>query len=91
MSQEVVLDNGEKLQAIRDAEGLAQKDFAAEFGITLKALQNYEQGVRKLPLELAQLITTHPRFEKYALWLMTGNVAPTIGQISPDIEQRRTA
>lgn len=28
-------------------------------------------------------ITSNPRFKKYTMWLMTGDVAPEIGQISP--------
>lgn len=82
---------GERIRLIREAEQLSQPNFADEIGMKLKTLRNYEQGIRSVGEDELIKITTHPRFEKYSLWLVTGKVAPKAGQISPDIEQRRTA
>lgn len=82
----------ERIKQVRTAEGLSQAEFCAEVGLKIDSYRKMEQGevtsIRSTELEK---ITTHPRFEKYALWLVTGKTAPKAGQISPDIEQRRTA
>ncbi len=48
----------------------------------------HEYGARK-EVSSGELlkITTHPRFIKYALWLVTDQTAPACGQISPVIGQ----
>jgi len=86
------MDIGEKIKKIREAEGFAQFGFCVETDINIGTLRGYESGRRKSigSTELLK-ITQHPRFTKYTLWLMTGQTAPEAGQISPDIEQSRTA
>lgn len=82
----------ERIRLVRLAEGLSQDSFAREVGMVMGTLRNYESGRRtSIGSEQLQKITTHPRFKKYALWLVTGDVAPEAGQISPEIEQQRTA
>lgn len=86
------MDIGEKIRKIREAEGLSQFNFAVETGINGGTLRHYETGRRKSigSLELLK-ITEHPRFQKYTLWLMTGETIPEAGQISPEIEVQRQA
>lgn len=85
------MDISEKIKKIRECEGLSQFNFAVETGINMGTLRHYESG-RSTPggRELLK-ITNHPRFQKYTLWLMTGETAPEAGQISPEIEERRLA
>lgn len=80
----------ERIRPIREAEGLSRDDFARETGMKFQSLVNYESG-RNSSIGSEQLakITEHPRFQKYALWLVTGTTAPESGQISPEIEQER--
>lgn len=81
-----------RIREIRTAEGMNQFDFAVEVGVNIGTLRNWEQGrAGNISSTELEKITTHPRFEKYALWLVTGKVAPEAGQISPEIEQQRTA
>lgn len=90
--QACLMEIVEKVRLVRLAEGMSQDNFAREIGMNLGTLRNYESG-RRLSIASTELqkITTHPRFKKYALWLVTGDVAPEAGQISPEIEQQRTA
>ena len=83
------MDIGEKIKKMREAEDLSQFNFAVETGINMGTLRHYEAG-RSIPggKELLK-ITQHPRFMKYALWLMTDKTAPEAGQISPDLETVR--
>lgn len=82
----------ERIRPIREAESISQADFAIEVGVNIGTLRNWEQG-RSAGIGSVELekITTHQRFKKYALWLVTGEVAPEAGQISPEIEKQRTA
>ena len=86
------MEIGEKIKKIREAEGFSQFNFAVETGINGGTLRHYETGRRKSigSTELLK-ITQHPQFQKYTLWLMTGETAPEAGQISPEIEARRLA
>lgn len=81
-----------RIKDLRVAEGLSQREFADMTGLILDTLRTYEQGRREsISSKELEKITTHPRFKKYALWLVTGTVAPEAGQISPDIEMERDA
>lgn len=74
---------GEKLKEVRNAEGLTQPALAQLTGVSLGAIRNYETGQREVGLNVLDKIIKHERFKKYALWLMTDQVAPESGQISP--------
>lgn len=78
------MELADKLKAIRQKEGLTQSQFCDATGISLSSYKKYELGLR---LEISSIalmkITTHPRFTKYTLWLMTGHTALESGQISP--------
>lgn len=74
----------EKLKEIRLKEGLTQAAFCETTGIKLSTWKSYELKRRAevSSLELLKL-TTHPRFMKYALWLVTDTTCPECGQVSP--------
>ena len=72
-----------KLREIRKAEGLTQAALAAETGVALSSIRNYESGVREVGLTVVDKVLSSARFEKYTLWLMTDKTAPEAGQIAP--------
>lgn len=74
----------EKLKAIRIKEGLTQSELCEATGLSLSSYKKYELALRTEVSSVALLkITNHERFKRYTLWLMTGDVAPTCGQVSP--------
>jgi transcriptional regulator with XRE-family HTH domain len=81
-----MMDLGSKLKEVRLTERLTQSEICEISGIKLETWKGYEYGRSKSVSSLELLkITTHPRFRKYALWLVTDEVAPECGQISPII------
>jgi len=76
---------GEKLKEIRNAEGLTQPALSELTGVSLGAIRNYETGQREVGLSVLDKIIKNERFSKYTLWLMTDQIAPESGQISPDL------
>lgn len=74
-----------KLREIRIAEGLTQPKLAELTGVSLGSIRNYETGQADVGLGVMGKIIAHPRFKKYALWLMTNDVAPESGQIAPSL------
>ncbi|AEJ57913.1 transcriptional regulator, XRE family [Escherichia coli UMNF18] len=52
-------------------------------GLNRDALWRYESGKTIPNAEVIEQILNNPRFEKYALWFMTGKIAPESGQIAP--------
>lgn len=80
------MDLGNKLKEVRLTERLTQSEICEISGIKLETWKGYEYGRSKSVSSLELLkVTTHPRFKKYALWLVTDEVAPGCGQISPII------
>ncbi|UDQ80178.1 helix-turn-helix domain-containing protein [Erwinia rhapontici] len=76
-------DYREKLRLIRKAEGLTQAAVAEETGIALSSIRNYESGGVAVGLKVIEKFLAMTRFQKYTLWLMTGQTAPESGQIAP--------
>ncbi|WP_283603005.1 helix-turn-helix domain-containing protein [Serratia proteamaculans] len=75
---------GSKIREIREAEGLSREEFAVLTGVPAGNLKRYETDrIKSVGSEFLLMITQHQRFKKYAMWLMTGDVAPEVGQISP--------
>ncbi|PKF48672.1 XRE family transcriptional regulator [Enterovibrio nigricans] len=72
-----------KIKAIRLDEGLTQLEFSQLIDIPVISLQNYEREVRNPSSENLMKITEHPRFEKYAFWLVTGKTDYESGHICP--------
>ena len=73
----------EKLRAIRKAEGLTQKKFCELSGLALSSLKIYEGGHKEPGLQIVKQVVNTPLFKKYTLWIMTDEIAPESGQISP--------
>ena len=74
----------EKIRVIRKAERLTQKDFCEVVGISESSFRKYEAGFIKVGAPALLKITNHPRFKKYALWLVTDDFAVMPAQISPE-------
>jgi len=82
------MELGAKLKEVRLTERLTQTEMSGETGISLETYKNYELGRRASVSSVELLkVTKHPRFKKYALWLVTDETAPECGQISPVIGQ----
>lgn len=75
---------GKKLREIREAEGLTREELAEITGIPVPTMKRYETGrIANIGSDTLTKYTQHPRFSKYSLWLMTDQIAPESGQISP--------
>ena len=67
---------GAKLKLMRESERLTSRpEVARMLGI--------EENKTVPSTEVITNILNHPRFEKYALWFITGKIAPESGQIAP--------
>ncbi|CDL84580.1 helix-turn-helix domain-containing protein [Xenorhabdus cabanillasii] len=78
------LSVSEKLKLMRESERLTSLPETAQLlGLNRDALWRYENGKTMPNAEIITSIISHPRFEKYALWFVTGKTAPEIGQIAP--------
>ncbi|EOZ0947800.1 helix-turn-helix domain-containing protein [Klebsiella pneumoniae] len=78
----------ERLKLMRESERITSRNEAAEIiGIPHNALWRYETGESIPKGDVMMKILNTPRFEKYALWFMTGKVAPESGQIAPALAQ----
>ena len=74
---------GEKIKAIREAEGLSQAKFSDLTDISISTIKKYETGVRDPGGSTLLRITRHEKFKKYALWLMTDRfvrLSPLMGK-----------
>ncbi|PIF24124.1 helix-turn-helix transcriptional regulator [Candidatus Pantoea floridensis] len=76
-------DYGNKIRAIRMAEGITQTAMAKECGIALSRLRNIESGGDGVGLKTIERIVSTARLEKYTLWMMIGKTTEAAGQISP--------
>ncbi len=74
--QGLLMTLGKKICEIRKKEGLSQKAFAEETGVSFKSVRNYEQGVSTVSEANLLKITNSNRFKKYTLWLMTDDEEP---------------
>lgn len=75
---------GERLLLMRESERLSSRPEVAEMlGIPTNALWRYETGKTMPDVDIVTKILNHPKFEKYALWFITGKIAPESGQIAP--------
>lgn len=74
----------ERLKLMRESERITSRNEAVEIiGIPHNALWRYETGESIPKGDVMMKILNTPRFEKYALWFMTGKIAPESGQIAP--------
>ncbi|HHQ6595552.1 TPA: helix-turn-helix domain-containing protein [Serratia fonticola] len=84
---------GSKVREIREAEGLSREEFSALTGVPAGSLKRYEtERIKSIGSNFLLKITRNGKFKKYTLWLMTDDIAPEIGQISPALQAgKRTA
>ncbi|EHO7077032.1 helix-turn-helix domain-containing protein [Escherichia coli] len=75
----------EKLKAMRKAEGLSQQNLCQLLDFSISTLKKYESGAIEPGCAALMKYTTHPRFFKYSLWLMSDQTAEIAGQISPPL------
>ncbi|WP_145570729.1 helix-turn-helix domain-containing protein [Yersinia bercovieri] len=76
---------GEKIRQIREAEGLTRKEFADLLDISYSSLTNYEIRGIQVTEKILTSLAKHVKFKKYALWLISGDTAPEVGQIAPTL------
>ncbi|HEJ9058723.1 helix-turn-helix domain-containing protein [Serratia fonticola] len=74
---------GEKLALVRESERLNRKQFAEITDVPYSSLTYYESGRSTPPTDITMKIFSHSRFQKYALWFFTNQIAPESGQIAP--------
>ncbi|OEC43869.1 transcriptional regulator [Pseudomonas sp. 1D4] len=73
-----------RLKAMRAREGITQAQLSADVGLPLSTLKKYEASLRlEISLVSLQKITSHRRYRKYALWLLTGETTYSGEQVSP--------
>ena len=77
------IDYSQKLTELRKAEGLTQRQFSELTGVSLGTIKNYESGHGIGGIATVENVINIQQFQKYTLWLMTGNTAPEAGQIAP--------
>lgn len=77
----------EKIKAIREAEGLTQREFADLTGISFSTVSKIDCGAKKdLKVDTLLKVASVEQFQKYSLWLLTDQANPAGGQISPAIK-----
>lgn len=76
-------ERGGRLKAIREAEELSQAKFAELTGINIGVIKNYEGGRTGVGVSVIDRILETRDFKKYMMWLMSDDIAPEVGQISP--------
>jgi len=79
----VSIDISEKIKLMRESERLNRREFSELTGVPYSSLSSYETRSKGMSAEAAMKILTHPKFTKYTLWFMTGEIAPESGQIAP--------
>ncbi|KIP97016.1 MULTISPECIES: helix-turn-helix transcriptional regulator [Pseudomonas] len=73
----------DRLKAIRAAEGVTQAQFSELVGIPHNTVKKLETSRFALGMDSLQKITTHSRFTKYTLWLITGSAVSAAEQVCP--------
>ncbi|WP_370555483.1 helix-turn-helix domain-containing protein [Edwardsiella tarda] len=77
------IDYSQKLTELRKAEGLTQRQFSELTGVSLGTIKNYESGHGIGGIAIVENVINTEQFQKYTLWIMTGDTAPEAGQIAP--------
>lgn len=79
---------GEKLKIMRESERLTSlPETAKMLGVNRDALWRWENEKTIPNAEVIEKILSHQVFEKYALWFVTGKIAPDAGQIAPALSR----
>ncbi|OWF73304.1 transcriptional regulator [Yersinia frederiksenii] len=78
-----ICTQGEKLKLMRESERLNRREMSELVDIPYGSMTGYELERMKMTLEVGMKIFNHPRFKKYMMWFMTGDISPESGQIAP--------
>ena len=81
---------GNRPKALRTTLGYSQPAFSDSLAVSLRALQNYEQGERKAPAEL--LIALVRKFNVGPVWVIDGpELEPQMRSSLPSIDGKQLA
>ncbi|MBP6518346.1 helix-turn-helix transcriptional regulator [Shewanella sp.] len=77
------MDIPQKIKAVRQAEGYSQSQLSDLVDISISTLKKIEAGYQEPSVTTLSKIIKHPKFEKYALWIISDKTLPEAGQIAP--------
>lgn len=77
------MDISQKIKAVRQAEGYSQSQLSDLVDISISTLKKIEAGYQEPSVSTLSKITKHPKFDKYALWMISDKTLPEAGQIAP--------
>lgn len=77
------MDISQKIKAVRQAEGYSQSQLSDLVDISISTLKKIEAGYQEPSVSTLSKITKHPKFDKYALWIISDKTLPEAGQIAP--------
>lgn len=71
----------ERISQLRQAIGISRKEFGQILGISFRTLEGIEQRGNVPKSDI--LVKISEKWPSYSLWLLTGEDAPLVGQLSP--------
>ena len=74
---------GKRLKSIIKEEGISQRAFAEDMGLSVTAIEHYIAERRTPSGELFIEMGKSAKFRRYTMWLLSGTVEPGAGQICP--------
>ncbi|WP_237386186.1 XRE family transcriptional regulator [Xenorhabdus sp. Sc-CR9] len=77
------IDVSEKIKLMRESERMSRAEASQEWELKGDALWRYENSKTIPNAAVITKILSHPKFEKYSLWFITGKTIPEVGQIAP--------
>ncbi|AVI66969.1 hypothetical protein CKQ84_14345 [Shewanella sp. WE21] len=81
---------GERLKYVIQEEGMSQRQFAEEMDMSLVAIERYISGKREPASKFFVKFSESKVFNKYLVWLLSGNVEPGVGQVCPVFSTQNT-
>lgn len=79
------MDISKKIKLIRQTEQITQQQLSEIVELSISTLKKIEAGYNDPTFSTLSKLTSHPKFQKYALWLISDTTAPEAGQISPTL------
>ncbi|MBD2785670.1 XRE family transcriptional regulator [Xenorhabdus sp. DI] len=68
---------------MRESERMSRAEASKEWELKGDALWRYENSKTIPNVDVITKILSHPKFEKYSLWFITGKTIPEVGLIAP--------
>ena len=75
----------EKFKKMRQIESFTQEQLSKETGIAISSVKAIEGGKNDPSFAALMKLINHKTFKPYILWLLTGDTAPSAGQVDPAI------